>query len=83
MITTGYHARSMQAVADDAQMSVGLIYSHFGGKEELLQSVIVESSTSSACGFRRRWPGRVTTPWIASVRASSPPSLTKSVRAPC
>jgi len=42
MIATGYHGMSMQAVADEAQMSVGLIYSYFGGKEELLQSVIVE-----------------------------------------
>jgi len=42
MIATGYHGMSMQAVADEAQMSVGLIYSYFGGKEELLQSVIVD-----------------------------------------
>ena len=43
MIATGYHGMSMQAVADEAQLSVGLIYSYFGGKEELLQSVIVDS----------------------------------------
>jgi len=42
MIATGYHGMSMQAVADQAEMSVGLIYSYFGGKEELLQSVIVD-----------------------------------------
>jgi len=42
MIATGYHGMSMQAVAEEAQMSVGLIYSYFGGKEELLQSVIVD-----------------------------------------
>lgn len=42
MIATGYHGMSMQAVADEAQISVGLIYSYFGGKEELLQSVIVD-----------------------------------------
>lgn len=42
MIATGYHGMSMQAVADEAQMSVGLIYSYFGGKQELLQSVIVD-----------------------------------------
>ena len=42
MIETGYHGMSMQAVADEAQISVGLIYSYFGGKEELLQSVIVD-----------------------------------------
>src|ERR1035437_5375606 len=42
MTATGYHGMSMQAVADEAQMSVGLIYSYFGGKEELLQSVIVD-----------------------------------------
>src|SRR5674476_633361 len=30
MTATGYHGMSMQAVADEAQMSVGLIYSYFG-----------------------------------------------------
>ena len=56
MIATGYHGMSMQAVADEAQMSVGLIYSYFGGKEELLQSVIVEILDE----FRVRVPASMT-----------------------
>ena len=42
MIRTGYHEMSMQAVADDAGMSVGLIYQYFGGKQEVLRAVIVD-----------------------------------------
>lgn len=42
MYDTGYHGMSMQAVADQAGMSVGLIYQYFGGKEEVLEAVIVE-----------------------------------------
>ena len=56
MIATGYHGMSMQAVADEAQMSVGLIYSYFGGKEELLQSVIVDILDE----FRVRVPASMT-----------------------
>ncbi len=33
---------SMQAVAEDAGMSVGLIYQYFGGKQEVLRAVIVD-----------------------------------------
>ena len=56
MIATGYHGMSMQAVADEAQMSVGLIYSYFGGKQELLQSVIVDILDE----FRVRVPASMT-----------------------
>lgn len=42
MIRTGYHEMSMQAVAEDAGMSVGLIYQYFGGKQEVLRAVIVD-----------------------------------------
>ncbi|WP_395654150.1 TetR/AcrR family transcriptional regulator [Phycicoccus elongatus] len=42
MIRTGYHEMSMQAVAEDAGMSVGLIYQYFGGKQEILRAVIVD-----------------------------------------
>lgn len=38
----GSQAVSMQAVAEEAGVSVGLIYRYFGGKEELLLSVIVD-----------------------------------------
>lgn len=52
MFETGYHGMSMQAVADEADMSVGLIYQYFGGKEEVLEAVIVEILD----GFRVRVP---------------------------
>lgn len=42
MIRTGYHEMSMQAVAEDAGMSVGLIYQYFGGKQEILRAVIID-----------------------------------------
>ena len=37
----GSHAVSMQAVAKEADVSVGLIYRYFGGKHELLLAVIL------------------------------------------
>lgn len=37
----GSHAVSMQAVAAEADVSVGLIYRYFGGKDELLLAVIL------------------------------------------
>ncbi|GGC99627.1 TetR family transcriptional regulator [Tersicoccus solisilvae] len=39
---------SMQAVADEAGVSVGLIYRYFGGKQDLLQAVIVSVLESFA-----------------------------------
>lgn len=39
---TGYHRMVMQAVADDAGTSVGLIYQYFGGKEDVLRAVILD-----------------------------------------
>lgn len=42
MEETGYHGMSMQALADRADVSVGLIYQYFGGKEDVLQAVIVD-----------------------------------------
>lgn len=38
----GSQAVSMQAVAEEAGVSVGLIYRYFGGKEDLLLAVIVD-----------------------------------------
>jgi AcrR family transcriptional regulator len=38
----GFHGVSMQSVADEASVSVGLIYRYFGGKEDLLLAVIVD-----------------------------------------
>jgi AcrR family transcriptional regulator len=37
----GFHSVSMQALADEAGVSVGLIYKYFGNKEDLLLAVIV------------------------------------------
>lgn len=38
----GFQGVSMQALAEEAEVSVGLIYRYFGGKDELLLSVIVD-----------------------------------------
>lgn len=42
MYETGYHDMSMQAVAEAAEVSVGLIYQYFGSKQDILLSVIVD-----------------------------------------
>ncbi|RRO14309.1 TetR/AcrR family transcriptional regulator [Saccharopolyspora rhizosphaerae] len=38
----GFHGVSMQALAAEASVSVGLIYRYFGGKDDLLLAVIVD-----------------------------------------
>src|SRR5215469_8234467 len=38
---TGFHQMSMQDLAAEAKVSVGLIYKYFGGKEDLLLATIV------------------------------------------
>jgi AcrR family transcriptional regulator len=38
----GFHAVSMQALADEAGVSVGLAYRYFAGKEDVLLAVIVD-----------------------------------------
>ncbi|GAA4475340.1 TetR/AcrR family transcriptional regulator [Rhodococcus olei] len=40
MQSTGFHQMSMQALADEAGVSVGLIYKYFGNKEEILLATI-------------------------------------------
>jgi AcrR family transcriptional regulator len=42
MQQSGFHAISMQSVADEARISVGLIYQYFGNKEDLLRGVVVD-----------------------------------------
>lgn len=42
MERNGLHGVSMQALADEAEVSVGLIYRYFGGKDDLLLTVIVD-----------------------------------------
>ncbi|MDG3009142.1 TetR/AcrR family transcriptional regulator [Rhodococcus sp. D2-41] len=39
---TGFHQMSMQALADEAKVSVGLIYKYFGGKEDILLATITD-----------------------------------------
>jgi AcrR family transcriptional regulator len=39
---TGFHQMSMQALADEAQVSVGLFYTYFGSKEDILFAAIVD-----------------------------------------
>ena len=40
MEQTGFHQMSMQALADEADVSVGLIYKYFGNKDEILLATI-------------------------------------------
>ncbi|XVX19594.1 TetR/AcrR family transcriptional regulator [Actinomycetota bacterium] len=42
MIETGYHGVTMQQVAEEAGLSVGLIYQYFGNKEDVLRAVVVD-----------------------------------------
>jgi len=42
MQQSGFHAMSMQSVADEARVSVCLIYQYFGNKEDLLRGVVVD-----------------------------------------
>ncbi len=42
MAHSGFDAVSMQALADEAEVSVGLIYQYFGGKEALLLALITD-----------------------------------------
>jgi AcrR family transcriptional regulator len=42
MQQSGFHAMSMQSVADEASVSVGLIYQYFGNKEDVLRAVVID-----------------------------------------
>lgn len=55
MQRSGYHSMSMQALADEADISVGLIYQYFGNKEDVLRAVIVDILED----FRDRVPAAV------------------------
>ena len=48
MVRDGFHGVSMQSIADEAEMSVGLIYRYFGGKQDVLLGVIVDVLDSFA-----------------------------------
>ncbi|AZG45583.1 HTH-type transcriptional repressor KstR [Gordonia insulae] len=39
---TGFHQMSMQALADEADVSVGLFYKYFGSKEDILLAAIID-----------------------------------------
>jgi len=56
MSRTGFHATAMQAVADRAGISVGLIYQYFGNKDDLLLAVIVDILED----FRDQVPAAIT-----------------------
>jgi AcrR family transcriptional regulator len=43
MERTDFHAMSIQALADEADVSVGLIYQYFGSKEDVLHAVILDT----------------------------------------
>jgi AcrR family transcriptional regulator len=43
MERTDFHAMSIQALAEEADVSVGLIYQYFGSKEDVLHAVIVDT----------------------------------------
>jgi len=40
--TLGYGGTTMQAIAEEAEFSVGYLYRHFPGKEELLREIMAE-----------------------------------------
>lgn len=42
MNDNGFHAVSMQALAKEADISVGLIYKYFGGKEDVVVAVVLD-----------------------------------------
>ena len=42
MERTGYHRMSMQSLADEARVSVGLIYTYFGGKQDVLLATVID-----------------------------------------
>jgi AcrR family transcriptional regulator len=42
MVRDGSHGVSMQSIADEAHVSVGLIYRYFSNKQDLVQAVIVD-----------------------------------------
>ncbi|MBK7720998.1 MAG: TetR/AcrR family transcriptional regulator [Austwickia sp.] len=74
MHSTGYHAMSMQQLADRADVSVGLIYQYFGGKEDILRALIQDILED----FRDRVPMAV-----ASAGPSPIARLTVGIRAFC
>jgi AcrR family transcriptional regulator len=48
MARAGFEAVSMQALAAEAEVSVGLIYQYFGGKQELLLAMVTDVLDSFA-----------------------------------
>lgn len=55
MAREGFDGVSMQALADEADVSVGLIYRYFGGKDDVLLAVIVDVLNA----FGRRVPAAI------------------------
>ena len=61
MQQSGFHAMSVQSVADEARVSVGLIYQYFGNKEDLLRGVVVDMLEDFRDEIPRPspWPGTI------------------------
>jgi AcrR family transcriptional regulator len=74
MERSGSQAMSMQALADEAGVSVGLIYRYFGGKDDLLFAVILDVLDTFA--------GRVPEA-IAAAKADPVEQLAAAFRAYC
>lgn len=66
MQRTGFHQMSMQALADEAGVSVGLIYKYFGGKEDVLLATIISILESFRDQLVPAMEPRVTIPSSAS-----------------
>lgn len=74
MQRTGYHGMSIQLLAEEADISVGLVYQYFGGKHEVLQAVIEDILSD----FQRLLPDR-----IAAAGDDPGQRLVSAVRAYC
>lgn len=74
MQRTGYHGMSIQLLAEEADISVGLVYQYFGGKHEVLQAVIEDILSD----FQRLLPDR-----IAAAGDDPRQRLVSAVRAYC
>lgn len=51
---TGFQAVSMQALAKEANVSVGLIYTYFGGKEDVVVAVVLDLVEQIRAGMETR-----------------------------
>jgi AcrR family transcriptional regulator len=80
----GFHGASVDAIAEEAGLSAGAVYSNFAGKEELFLTVLEEAAEGWAGLFAESFTqGRTTEErvratsdaWIAAVQADPEPFL--------